>query len=267
MSFLGLQVIPMRNYASLFYGFLSREVTIFKRYPIDSLGVMLNFLLMFFTIFYGGKSVAPTALGESLSALVVGFFLWTTAQTTFFSLSRTISEEAQWGTLEQLYVSPFRFVTIMCAIVSSTTILSIGIGVVNLALVLTITGTSLSLNVVTIGVLLGCTLCAAAGLSFAFGGVALVYKRIQGIKGFVTFAFVGLISISLTDTFWSAFLPLGQGTVMLHQAMTEGIYLWEFPVIDHVILVGTAIGYLCLGYIVFFYSQLRVRNNGTLDQY
>lgn len=257
----------MHGYVALFYGFLDRQFTIFRRYPINFAGTFVSFLLMFLTIFYGGKAVAPTAVGNSLSALIVGFFLWTTIQTTFMFLANMINYEAQWGTLEQLYVSPFRFSTVMLAAVISRVTLSVGIGVTNLVLVVLITGERIVIDLVTIVPILAFTLCTAVGLSFMFGGIALLYKRIRGLLSVVQFVFIGFISLAMTDMIWPKLLPVGQGTAMLHRAMTQGTRLWEFSVIDHLLLLGTAVGYLGLGYIVFIYSQNKVRQNGNLDDY
>lgn len=257
----------MRSHVNLFYGFLDRHLTIFRRYPINLFGSTVGFLIMFFMIFYGGKSIAPSALGDTLGALIVGFFLWSMSQTTFLFLSNMINNEAQWGTLEQLYVSPFRFSTVMFAAVTTSVSVSVGLAVLNLAVVLVVTGETLVIDLVTTVPILVLTLCTAVGLSFTFGGVALIYKRIRGLLSIMQYVFVGLISFALTDALWPRLLPIGQGTAMLHRAMTEGVRLWEFSLVEYLLLVGTAIGYLGLGYLVFSYAQYRTRKNGMLDDY
>lgn len=257
----------MRSYATLLHGFLTRNFILLKRYPLNFVGSLLTYLLVFLMIFWGGKTVAPTAFGNSLDAIIVGYFLLSTVLSTFFTLSGMINNEAQYGTLEQLYVSPFRFPTIMFAAVVTNLLLSLAMGVANLLAVLVITQRTLTIDLPTIVPILTLTLFHAIGLSFLFGGFALLYKRIRSLFSIVQFIFIGLISLALTDMFWPRLLPVGQGAAMLHEAMANGTTLLEFPTSDHVILVVTAVGYLTFGYLSFHVAQNRARRKGLLDEY
>jgi ABC-2 type transport system permease protein len=49
--------------------------------------------------------------------------------------------------------------------------------------------------------------------------------------------------------------------------MVDGTRLWEFPAVDLGLLVGTAVGYLALGYVVFAYATRRARRLGVLGDY
>jgi ABC-2 type transport system permease protein len=49
--------------------------------------------------------------------------------------------------------------------------------------------------------------------------------------------------------------------------MVEGTRLWEFSIPDLAILLGTAVGYLGLGYLVFQYTTRRARRLGVLGDY
>lgn len=257
----------MRKHATLVYAFLDRNFIMLRRYPLNFVGSLLTYLLVFLMIFLGGKTVAPTAFGNSLDAIIVGYFLLSTVLSTFFTLSGMINNEAQYGTLEQLYISPFRFPTIMFAAVVSNVIISVTMGVANLLVVLLITQRALTLDVVTIVPILSLTILHAIGLSFLFGGIALLYKRIRSLFSIVQFFFIGLISLALTDMFWPRLLPVGQGAAMLHEAMANGTTLFEFQMIDHVILIGTAVVYLSLGYLSFHIAQNQARRKGLLDEY
>lgn len=256
-----------RKHLVLFYGFCSRDFTILKRYPLNLVGTVLSYVLVFLLIFWGGKSVAPDAIGESLEAIVIGYFLLATVQSTFTFLSGMINSEAQYGTLEQLYVAPFRFSTIMFTAVLVNIVFSIGMGVVTLSVILFVTGESLVIDLFTIAPVLSLTLLHAIGLSFLLAGVALLYKRIRSLFQIVQFVFIGLISFALTGLTWPKLLPVGQGAVMLHRAMADGTGLFEFPVIDHVVLIGTAVIYLTIGYLSFYISQHEARRRGLLDDY
>lgn len=257
----------MREHAVLLYGFLDRTFIELRRYPINFLGSLLTYLLVFFMIFYGGNAIAPEGFEESLDAIIVGYFLLTTVLSTFFALSGRINTEAKYGTLELLYVSPFRFPVVMATAVVSNLVVSVTIGVVNLSIVLVVTGERLTIDLLTVVPILVLTLCHAIGLAFLLGGIALIYKRIRGFFSMLQFAIIVIISFSLTDMFWPRLLPVGQGAAMLNDAMTEGVGLLEFHPFDHVLLVTTAVVYLLIGYLSFHLAQHFARQRGLLDDY
>lgn len=255
------------SYLTLFYGFCVRRFTILRRYPLNFVGIFLNFLFVFLMIVWGGMAIAPVAIGNSMDALVVGYFLFATVQSTFFFLSGMVNNEATFGTLQQLYVSRFRFSTVTSAAVAANVILSVGMGVLNLLVILLVTGETLTIDVLTIAPILSMTLLHAIGFSFLLGGTALLYKRIQNLYPVVQFVFIGLISFALTDRLWPKFLPVGQGAAMLHEAMAHGTRLWQFPAVDYLVLTGTAVVYLAIGYLAFYRAQHRARQKGLLDDY
>jgi ABC-2 type transport system permease protein len=49
--------------------------------------------------------------------------------------------------------------------------------------------------------------------------------------------------------------------------MIDGTRLWEFPLVDVAVLVGTAVGYLGLGYLIFQRATRRARRLGVLGDY
>lgn len=257
----------MRGYATVLYGFCSRNFLILRRYPVNFVGRLMTYLLVFGLVFWGGMVIAPEGFRQSLDAIIVGYFLFATVFSTFFTLSNMINTEAQYGTLEQLYIAPFRFSTVMSAAVLSKLVISLFIGVVNLVVILLITGRTLTIDLLTVVPLLALTLCQAIGMGFFLGGFALLYKRIRSLYSIVQFVFVGLIAAAMSDAMWPRLLPVGQGTWMIHQAMTDGIGLFQFSLVDHAILVGTAVVYLFIGYASFHITQHRARQRGLLDDY
>lgn len=256
-----------RNYWVLMYGFCKRNFTLIRRYPLNFLGSLITYLLVFLVAFYGGQQIAPDEFGQSIDALIVGYFVLATMLRTFFSLSGMIHNEARYGTLQQLYVSPFRFSTVMVAAVVANILISVTMGVVNLLVVLFITGESLTLNLVTIVPLLSLTLLHAIGLSFFLGGFALIYKRIRSLFSIIQFFFLGFITFALTGKLWAQLLPVGQGAWMLRDAMANGTKLWEFAPLEHAILLGTSVVYLAFGYASFHLAQHVARQRGLLDDY
>jgi ABC-2 type transport system permease protein len=136
-----------------------------------------------------------------------------------------------------------------------------------LAAMLAMTGTSLELNVVTVVVVATLSIASVLGLGLAAGGVAVLYKRIGNWLNLLQFGFIVLISAPAFDLGWTRLLPLALGSALLQRAMIDGTRLWEFPLLDLVLLVAVAVGYVALGYAVFQYTTRRARRLGVLGDY
>jgi ABC-2 type transport system permease protein len=136
-----------------------------------------------------------------------------------------------------------------------------------LAAMLLLTGTTLELNVLTVVPVAVLSIASVLGLGFAAGGVTVLYKRVGNWLNLLQFGFVVLISAPAFDLGWAKFLPLAQGSALLQRAMIDGTRLWEFPAADLAVLVGVAVGYVTLGYLVFQYATRRARRLGVLGDY
>lgn len=257
----------MYRHGLLLYGFANRTLIELRRYPLNFFGALLTYLLVFALIFIGGRTLAPDGFESNVDAIIVGYFLLTTVLSTFFTLSGLINTEAKYGTLQQLYVSPFRFPTVMLAAVLGNLIVALSMGVITLGFILVLTGEALTIDLFTVVPILGLTILHAIGISFFLGGIALVYKRIRTLFSTLQFAIIGVLSLALTDAFWPRLLPVGQGAAMLHEAMANGRGLLEFSLLDHAILVSTAAVYLVIGYLAFHLAQHYARKKGLLDDY
>lgn len=263
----------IRNRAGLYrhlvvlYAFCSRKLITLRRYPLNFGGMVASRLILFLLLFIGGTAVAPTQLGNSIEAVIVGYFLFTVATSTFFNLETMINTEAKYGTLEQLYVSPFSFMFVLFSAVIANILISLGLGTVTLAFALFVTGQALTIDLLTIVPILVLTLLDAIGLSFLLGGIALLFKRVRSMFKLIDLVFIVMISFAMTGLLWPKLLPVGQGAWMLHEAMSNGTRLGEFSVIDHGFLLGTAIVYLAIGFLSFYLCQHRARQRGLLDDY
>jgi ABC-2 type transport system permease protein len=246
---------------------LYREYLVFVRYPANAVGGIVVALFFFGLLFYGGRMVAGRALTDSIEGIVVGYFLWTLAVGAYSAISNDIASEVQWGTLERHLTTPFGFTPVVflkgVAKVVRTFVTS---GLV-LAAMLLMTGTTLQVDVLTVVVVATLSIVSVLGLGLAAGGVALLYKRIGNWLNLLQFGFVVLVSAPAFDLPWLRFLPLAQGSTLLQRAMVDGVRLWEFSLVDLLVLVGVAVGYVGVGYLVFRYTTRRARRLGVLGDY
>lgn len=251
----------------LFRAVFRKQLLLLIRYPVNTLSQLFGLYVFFVLLFYGGQAVGGAAFSESLGGLVVGFFLFTMSVVAYGGLSWDVTREAQWGTLEQLFMSPHGFGRVFAVKVLVNVLFSLLWGGTMLALMLATTGRSLSVDLPTVVPLAVLTLASAVGVGFAFGGLALVYKRIENVFNLVQFAFIGLIAAPLGQYPWLRWLPLAQGSGMLHRSMTEGVRLWEFDPGPLAVLALTATAYLLVGFALFALASRRARRLGVLGHY
>lgn len=251
----------------LFRGLLVKEWAILKRYWLNTVGGIIGAFLFFAVAFFGGQAVAGARLDESLAGLVVGYFLVILGIAAYQDTTNKVTREAQWGTLEQLYMTPLGFgrVMLLQGVVTIGFSFVWGIGVLGLMLVLT--GVSLSLDVVTIVPIATLALCSVIGIGLMFAGVAVLYKRVEQLLNLGQFVVFGLVAAPVSGHDAVYALPLAQGSAMLQRAMGEGTRLWEFSLLDHAVLLGVGLGYLAMGYLVFMWFTSVAKRRGVLGHY
>lgn len=251
----------------LYSAVFRKELTFLVRYPVDTVGKFVTTYLMFVAIFMGAQSIAPNALGRQLGALIVGYFLWTTAIYASSGLALSITSEAQWGTLEQLFSSPHGFGRVAGAMIVSLVVISLLWGSAILALLLLTTGESLNLDVGTVLVLVVLTLGTTIGVGFALGGLALLYKRVSSLINLATTVYIGLIALPVGDSLFLRLPPLSLGSHLLQLTLVEGRGFLDLPAADVGLLAIKAVAYILLGYGLFLIAVSRAKRLGVLGQY
>ena len=255
------------TYYHLARAVLYREFLLFVRYPANAIGGIVVALFFFGVLFYGGTLLAGQALADSLSGIIVGYFLWTLAVGAYSSVSNDIGSEVQWGTLERHVTTPFGFAPVALLKGVAKVVRTFLTSAVVLGVMLVVTGTRLSLDPITVVVVAGLAITSVLGLGFAAGGVTVLYKRIGNWLNLLQFGFVVLVSAPVLDAPWTRVLPLAHGSALLQRAMVDGVRLWEFGLVDLALLVAVAVGYLAGGYVVFRYATRRARRLGVLGDY
>lgn len=244
-----------------------KQFILLVRYPANTLSQLVSVYLIFAVIFFGGNAVAGQALTDSLGGIIVGFFLFTMTIVAYSGLSWSITREAQWGTLEQLYMSPYGFGRVMILKVCVDVAFSFFWGAIMLMLMLLTTGRTLSIDFLTVMPIVVLTLASAVGIGFVFAGLAVLYKRIENAFQLMQYGFVALIAAPVDQYPLLRFLPVSQGSSLLQTAMKQGTPLWQLPTEEVGILVLTAVGYFLAGYVVFGRATDRARRLGVMGEY
>jgi ABC-2 type transport system permease protein len=244
-----------------------KTVTLMARYYFDTLSRIITVYVLFILTFFGGRAIAPGFVGDQLSSLITGFFLWTLAIGAYSSASSDITSEAQWGTLEQNFMSPFGLGWILIAKVVVNLTVSFFFGASVAVLMILTTGAHVQLHLPTIFVVSTITLLPVVGVGIAFGGITLIYKRISSVFSLVRYAFIGLLVAPISDFPVLKLFPLTIGSQMLLASAEDGATLLTYPPGDLGILVVKAVIYFVGGYLLFVRLQRYARSQGNMGHY
>lgn len=249
------------------YGILKKELLLLTRYRVNTASYFALLYAIFLMIFFGGRTFGGSSFDESLSAIIVGYFLATMSFTAFSRLARLFSREASWGTLEQLYMTEigFRRVTLLFAV--NQIALSFVWGTGMLGLMLLTTGKRISVDVVSVVPVLFFALLSVVGLGLVIGGVAVLYKRVDNVFGLMQFGFYGLVAAPTEAYPLMKLLPLSQGSYVLRLIMEQGYRIWEVPTSELGILVFTGVAYAILGYAALGKIVGVARKRGVMGHY
>ncbi|MBX6350238.1 MAG: ABC transporter permease [Clostridia bacterium] len=251
-----------------------RSAVMFLRYAFNTLGLLVSLYLVFLVFFLGANYVgggfagSPVpGLGRTLDQLVVGFFLWFLALAAYQDLADKVMQEAQWGTLEQVMMTPFGFRWVSLVTVLVDTVLNFAIAAVILAAMLLTSGRTLHVDLATVVPLLLLVVGTSVGLGFGLAGLALIYKRVQALYQVLQFLLIFLIAAPLDASPLLGLLPLTLPAHLTIDAMTQGTRLWQMPVRELALASVVSAAYLALGLLVFGRMERAARATGNLAHY
>lgn len=258
----------MANHRRLVAAVVEKRLVLLRRYWFNTLLMLLGMYATFALVFFGGQSLGGADIERSLDIVVIGFFLFFATSAAYFDVANSVMREAKWGTLEQLYLSPYGIGRVLCVKAVSNVAISSVLAITLLGLMLLTTGRTLSVDPLTIVPLLVVTILPALGIGYVVAGLSLLYKRIENVQQLLQFGFAGLIAAPGTlQGPLLALLPVSLGSNLVVRAMANGTRLWEFPATELVAFAVNSIGYLVIGYVVFSRFVERTRDRGSMGHY
>lgn len=252
---------------SLGYGMLKKEVTLLSRYHVNTITFFIVLYAIFLMIFIGGRLFGGQAFTDSFGAIIVAYFLASMSYVAFSGLADTISREASWGTLEQLYMTEVGFGTAALLMAIVQALLSFVWGFALLVVMLATTSRTISVDLISVLPIALFGIASVMGVGFILGGAAVLYKRIDNVFNLMQFAFYGLVAMPVESYPILKFLPLAQASYLLRKVMDEGYRIWELPVAELGLLVAVGVGYLVVGYLAFDAIMSVVRKRGVMGHY
>lgn len=257
----------MRN-RTLVAGMVRRDLYELRSYAFNTFTQVAVIFIIFLFIFFGAKTFIGdrASSGNTLSAIVVGFMMWTLAISTYGDIAFNVVGEATAGTLEQLAMSPYGLAVVMLAKFVSSFIMGLLMIFVLLVLMMVSTGRWLHLDVPSLLPLFVLTAVGVQGVGMMIGGLALVFKRVQSLLQILQFAFIALVSISPHAVPALKYLPIAWGNHLTVHVMIDGDPISRLGPQVAFLAAHSAL-WLAAGVAVFRRLMNVVRDRALLGQY
>ncbi|MGF1460158.1 MAG: ABC transporter permease [Leptolyngbyaceae cyanobacterium] len=249
---------------------LKRTWIQFIRYPAEVIAGLVITTSVFYGLFLSAQYMAGPgfAFGDRLDAVVIGYVLWTLNLYIINDIAIGLQSEAQTGTLEQVFLSPFGaprvFLARAIASLALRFILISGVGL----LLMVISGSRLAFP---LALFLPFTTLVMAGYGFAFmmGACALVFKRVQQILGIFQFLLLFLLAAPFEEAtgimqYLRFVLPMIPSTGLLRDLMARDLGL-DWLTFGLALMNGAA--YLSIGLLIFRWAERTAKKRGSLSGY
>lgn len=253
---------------TLYRAMIKRALIQLKRYPFETLSGFATLFIFFVFIIFGAKALGGTRIGagNTLSDIVVGYFVWTFAVITYSAFSEDMLQEAQVGTLEQIAMSPLGLTRVLFGSVVAVFVFQALSMSVMLVAMMAVSGEWLKVDLLSVIPIVLLMLLGLSGVGYALGGLALVFKRMQSFNQILTIAWIGLIAVPIGRYPFMKYLPLSWGNHLLSRSMSRGESLFSLLGEVGFLALHSAI-YLAAGVLVFKQLERVARSRGLLGHY
>jgi ABC-2 type transport system permease protein len=255
---------------SLFLAELKRSWIQLSRYASEVIGGIVGTTIIFYGLFLSTRYIAGPGFqfGDRLDSIIVGYVLWALMLFILGDIAGGLQQEARTGTLEQLFLSPYRPAIVFLTRAFASLLINLFINLGILLLIIVLTGSQLSFPLTLFPPLLT-VLLGAYGVSFAMGALALILKQVQQLLSVFQFALLFLFTLPVetwTGTLRSVgwLLPMAPGAGLMRDVMARGLDLnWG----SWVIALINGICYFGVGIFLFQWSEKMAKRQGKLGGY
>lgn len=242
----------------------------YKRYAHEVLGGVVALSITFYGLFLSVGYIAGGGFrfGDRLDAVIVGYTLWSLVIFIMNGINATLQREAQVGTLEQLFITPYNVTKVLLLRAISDLLLQFGLITIVLFIIMALTGRWLAFSPALV-LPLTTVILGAYGLAFAVGSLALIFKTVQQIAGILNFSLLFVLTIP-TET-WSGsqkilgyLIPMTTGAGLMRDLMARQAGL-DWGMLAIAFLNGFI--YFMIGITLFRWSERETKRRGKLSGY
>jgi len=242
----------------------------YKRYAHEIFGGVVALTVTFYGLFLSVGYIAGGSVrfGDRLDAVIVGYVLWSLVIFIMNGINATLQREAQVGTLEQLFISPFNITKVLLLRAVSDLILQTGLITVVLFIIMALTGRWLSFSPALILPLISVVL-GAYGIAFTIGSLTLIFKTVQQIAGILNFSLLFVLTIPTeswtgVQRFLGFLIPMTTGAGVMRDVMARQAAL-DWVALGAALLNGLV--YFTIGLLLFQWSERETKRRGKLGGY
>jgi ABC-2 type transport system permease protein len=105
------------------------------------------------------------------------------------------------------------------------------------------------------------------GIGLIFGGLALIFKKIQSLLNIVQYFFIALVMVSPENEIIYNLLPFRPAADNVMISMRRGLSFIDFSIYNYGIMIGNSILYFSIGLFVFNKCVKFAKMKGLLGQY
>ena len=211
--------------------------------------------------------ISPINMGSNLEGFIVGYFLWTIMMMTYSSVAYGLINDANRGTLEQLNMSGIKLSTIVTVRSLSDLLINLIVSVVLLFFIIATTNYKFEIKIFSILLPIFIGIFSILGIGLIFGGLALIFKKIQSLLNIVQYFFIALVMVSPENEIIYNLLPFRPAADNVMISMRRGLSFIDFSIYNYGIMIGNSILYFSIGLFVFNKCVKFAKMKGLLGQY
>ena len=265
----------MSGLLSQYIAEVRRRFWLLKRYAIGSVADLLTFYVIFAGIYLSIRSVVGSVSPDEVAALaaaqIAGFLAFYFSSMVLSSISNQLRQEADQGTLEQLFIASKGIIWIILARLAATFTVDLA-RAVPLFLLLSVTARNTIQVSPAFFLVFFLLLVGVYGFAILLGGLTLLFKRTGQLPFLFQVLFLGFGFASLADVPSElksilAVLPFARGVMLLKgiaSGKATGLTLLSY---DFVVLLANAIGYVVAGTVFFLFAEHLAKKKGLLGRY
>lgn len=236
-----------------------------RQYWFETLSAFFFITAIFLGLFYGIKGfVLEQGDGQSLDGLLLGFLLWTFASGAYGSVTKSVIEDTQKGYIEQLFLCPNGFISLMLYRSLSESIVGLVMLTVIAYVVMAITGNWLNINFASFYGILLLSAPSLVGFGLMISGLALLFKRVETVGAMLTLALMGLVALDGLPLNVFTLLPFVPGASLARDIVLDQRSFG----LDHVLIViANSFAYLVAGIFAFKAFEKQAKKRNLIGQY
>ncbi len=256
---------------SLFLSEVKRSWIQFVRYPSEAITLTITFIAIFLGLFYGFQYMAggTTQFGDRLDKIIISYLLWSLTLYALTGMAWTIQNEAQAGTLEQVFLSPYGPIVVFMLRAFADLLVQLAVIVTAFTSIILITQRK-DIDFTPLAILpLITVMLATYGLGYVMGGLTLIFKRIMNLIQLMQFVLLFLVMTPVED--WEGnwriathFLPMMPGAGMIRALAINHA---PFDPLQFAVSLANGIAYFLLGAYLFHLAEKSAKMKGLLGGY